>query len=76
MVIGTWGLADADVYDDVMEHILLLLHVHLIEPVEAISAGGFEGMLHGFDDKRKAMVLRFPKVLEEAYQAGKSLVTG
>jgi hypothetical protein len=33
-------------------------------------------MLHGFDDKRKAMVLRFPNVLEEAYQAGKSLVTG
>ena len=76
MVIGTWGLADADVYDEVMEHILLLLHVHLIEPVEAISAGGFEGMLHGFDDKRKAMVLRFPNVLEETYQAGKSLVTG
>lgn len=76
MVIGTWGLADADVYDDVMENIMLLLHVHGIEPVEAISAGGFEGMLHGFDDKKKAMVLRFPKVLENAYQAGKSLVTG
>ena len=76
LVIGTWGLADADVYDEVMEHIMLLLHVHGIEPAEAISAGGFEGMLHGFDDKKKAMVLRTPKVLEKAYQAGKSLVTG
>jgi multimeric flavodoxin WrbA len=76
MVIGTWGITDADVYDEIMEHILLFLHIHLIEPVEAISVGGFAGMLHGLDDKRKAMVLRFPNVLEEAYQAGKSLVTG
>ena len=76
MVIGTWGIADADVYDEVMAHILLLLNIHGIEPVEAISAGGFEGILHGFDDKRKAMVLRCPEALEKTYQAGKSLVTG
>ena len=76
MVIGTWGLVDADVYDELMENIMLLLHVHLIEPVEAISAGGFEGILHGFDDKRKAMVLRSAEALQQAYQAGKSLVTG
>jgi len=35
-----------------MENIMLLLYMQRIEPVEAISAGGFEGMLHGFDDKR------------------------
>jgi multimeric flavodoxin WrbA len=76
MVIGTWGLADSDVYDEVMGHIMLLLYVHGIEPVEAISAGGFEGILHGFDDKRKAMVLKSQEALEKTYQAGKSLVTG
>jgi hypothetical protein len=33
-------------------------------------------MLRGFDENGKAMILRFPKELEKAYQAGKSLVTG
>jgi len=76
MVIGTWGVTDADVYDEVMENIMLLLYMHRIEPVEAISAGGFEGMLHGFDDKKKAMVLRSPEALEKAYEAGKALIIG
>jgi len=76
MVIGTWGVTDADVYDEVMENVMLLLHMHRIEPIEAISVGGCEGMLHGFDDKKKAMVLRSPNVIENTYQAGKSLVTG
>jgi len=33
-------------------------------------------MLNGLDDKGKAMLLRFPKELKKAYQAGKTLVTG
>jgi multimeric flavodoxin WrbA len=76
MVIGTWGVTDADVYDELMENMMLLLYMHKIEPVEAISAGGFEGILHGFDDRNKAMVLRAPEALDKAYQAGKSLVMG
>jgi len=47
-----------------------------IEPAEALSACGFEGMLHGLDDKGKAIILRFPEGLEKAYQADKSLVAG
>jgi len=76
MVIGTWGAAGVDIFDFAIESALSILHGRGIEPVEALSACGFEGMLHGWDDKGKAMVLRFPEELEKAYQAGKSLVTG
>ena len=65
-----------DIYDHIIENIINVMHVNDIVTVEAISAGGFEGILHGFDDKRKAMVLRCPEALEKTYQAGKSLVTG
>ena len=41
-----------------------------------VTGVGISGTLGGFDEKRKAMVLRFPKELEKAYQAGKSLVAG
>jgi len=76
LLIGTWGATNVDAYNHVMEFIMLVLNVHGIEPVEAISACCFEGVLHGFDSNRKAMILRFPKEVEKAYQAGKSLVTG
>ena len=76
MVIGTWAYPYLDTYDYVIEDIILLLNVSKVETVEAISACGFEGMLHGLDDKGKGLILRFPKELEKAYQAGKSLVAG
>jgi multimeric flavodoxin WrbA len=76
MVIGTWGYHSMDTYDDVIERIILSLLSFNIVTVEAISACGFAGMLNGLDDKGKAMILRFPRELEKAYQAGKSLVTG
>jgi len=76
MVIGTWGAAGVDIFDFAIESALTMLHGRGIEPVEALSACGFEGLLHGWDDKGKAIILRFPKELEKAYQTGKSLVTG
>jgi len=47
MIIGTWGARDTIKYDHVVERIIILTNGHKIEPVEAISAGGFSGMLHG-----------------------------
>ena len=76
MVIGTWGSSWVDSYDHIIENIINVMHVNDIVTVEAISACGFEGMLHGLDENRKAMILRFPKELEKTYQAGKSLVIG
>ena len=76
MVIGTWAYPHADTYDHVIADISTRLHVSGVETVEAISACGFGGMLRGLDDRKKGLILRFPKELEKVYQAGKSLVTG
>jgi len=76
LVIHTYGATDLDCFDHVVENIMNMLYGNQVETVEAISAGGFSGILRGFDENGKAMVLRFPKELEKAYQAGKSLVTG
>jgi len=76
LVIGTWGYPYDDTYDDVMSRVMITLRLHRIETVEAISAGGFAGMLHGFDDDHKAMVLAHPEQLHKAYEAGRALVLG
>jgi multimeric flavodoxin WrbA len=76
LVIGVWGYAYVDTYDFVIYTIIDMLNTFGIITVEALSACGFEGVLHGLDENRKALILRFPKELEKAYQAGKSLVTG
>jgi multimeric flavodoxin WrbA len=76
LVIGVWGYAYTDTYDFIMTTIIDTLNTFGIITVEAISACGFEGMFHGLDENRKAMILRFPKELEKAYQAGRSLVSG
>jgi len=76
LVVGTWGAAILDAFDSVVEGVMNSLNNRGIEPVEALSACGFEGLLHGFDDRRKAIILRFPDELEKAYQAGKTLITG
>jgi multimeric flavodoxin WrbA len=75
MVIGTWGLPTTDSYDYVIEYVALYLNQHGVKTVEAISAGGFEGVLHGFDENKKAIILRHPEELKKAFEAGKSLVT-
>ncbi len=76
MVIGTWGAQDVDMYDHVVQQLCILAGGHRIEPVEAISAAGFAGMLRGFDDDGKAMALRYPEELTKVYQAGRALVSG
>jgi len=76
MVIGTWGGPGVDIFEYVVEKILQTLDSRGVVPVEALSACGFEGVLHGLDDKGKAIILRYPAELEKAYQAGKSLVAG
>jgi len=76
MVIGTWGVVNVDLFDYMIDSAMSIMYGRGIEPAEALSACGFEGKLHGRDDKGKAIILRFPEELEKAYQAGKSLVTG
>jgi hypothetical protein len=76
MIIGTWGYPAIDTYDHIIEWIIGIIHLHGFETVEALSACGFSGTLGGFDEKNKAMILRFPKELEKAHRAGKSLITG
>jgi multimeric flavodoxin WrbA len=76
LVIGTWGYPYDDTYDQVMANVIAILYQIGVETVEAVSACGFDGMLRGLDDKGKAVILRYPKELKKAYQAGKSLVTG
>jgi len=76
MIIGTWGLPHTEAYDKIMDRIMKLFQMTNIEVVEAISATGFVGALRGFDDRRRAIIRRFPHEMEKAYQAGRSLVTG
>jgi hypothetical protein len=74
--IGTWGYPSPDTYDFIMEKIMIVLKLHHFETVEAVSACGFEGMLHGFDEQGKAFVRRFPEEMRHAYEAGQGLVRG
>jgi multimeric flavodoxin WrbA len=76
MVIGTWGYTNVDTYDHVVEKMATLMNGHRIEPVEALSASGFAGLLRGFDDDGKAMILHYPAELAKAYAAGRALVAG
>jgi len=78
MVISTWGIRseNVDVYDHVIQKIITLLKVRFMETVEAISADGLSGKLHGSDDNGKAMILRYPDEMKKAYRAGKTLITG
>jgi len=76
LVIGTWGYPAIDTYDHVIENVMSVLNMHKIETVEAISACGFEGMLHGLDEKRKGVIAKFPDKLKAAFEAGIGLVAG
>ena len=76
MVIGTWGYPYIDSYDHVIEKVMVVLKLHKIETVEALSACGFEGILHGLDENRRGTIAKFPKELQKAYQAGIGLVKG
>jgi multimeric flavodoxin WrbA len=75
MVIGTWGYPYDDTYDFVMQNIMVILRLHSVETVEAVSACGFEGMTHGLDDGNRGVVARHPEQLHKAFEAGKGLVT-
>jgi putative NADPH-quinone reductase len=74
MVIGTWGYPYINTYDHVIESVISTLNLHNVETIEAISACGFEGILHGLDEKRRGVILRHPKQLKKAYAAGRALV--
>ena len=76
MVIGTWGYNQVNCYDHIIEHVMTIMNLHQIQPVEALSACGFAGKLRGLDENGKAIVLRFPGEMKKAYQAGRTLVTG
>ena len=74
MVIGTWGYPYINTYDHVIESVISTLNLHKVETIEAISACGFEGILHGLDEKRRGVILRHPNQLKKAYAAGRALV--
>jgi len=74
MVIGTWGYPYIDTYDHVIENVMVVLKLHKIETVEALSACGFEGIFHGLDENKKGVIAKFPDELHKAYQAGIGLV--
>ena len=78
MVIGTWGAVRAEVedYNHVMSQVISWLRFFKFDVTEAISACGFAGMLHGFDEQHKAIILRYPKEVKKVYQAGRSLILG
>ena len=75
MVIGTWGYPYDDTYDFVMQNIMVILKLHSIETVEALSACGFEGMFHGLDGDKKGVVARHPDQLRKAFEAGAGLIS-
>jgi len=74
LIIGTWGYPAIDTYDHVIENIISVLNLHLVQTVEALSACGFEGILHGFDENKKAVIAHYPEELAKAYHAGIGLV--
>jgi multimeric flavodoxin WrbA len=76
MIIATWGYPYTDTYDHVIERFSNLLHMHMIEPMEAISCCGLSGLLEGWDENGKAIILRHPDEVKKAYEAGRALVTG
>jgi len=73
MVIGTWGYPAIDTYDHVIENVISVLNLHKVETIEALSACGFEGILHGLDEKRRGVIARYPHLLKKAGNAGQSL---
>ena len=76
MVIVTWGYPYTDTYDHSVEQMITWLNLHRIEPVEAITACGFSGLLHGWDENHKALILRHPDELKKAYQSAWRMITG
>jgi multimeric flavodoxin WrbA len=75
MVISCWGSPWPDSYAHAVEHLIHFLHIFGITTVEALVASGLEGVLHGLDDKKKAIIRKYPDEVAKAYLAGKSLVT-
>jgi multimeric flavodoxin WrbA len=73
MVIGTWGYPYTDTYDFIIQNIMIILKLHGVETVEALSACGFEGMHHGLDDKKRGVIARYPEELNKAFEAGAGL---
>ncbi len=76
MVIGTWGTLDVDTYEHIIENIASKIGMRGFPTIEAVAATGFVGLLSGLDEEGKGIVLRYPEILKEAFQAGRSLVTG
>jgi len=76
MMICTWGLPYVDAYELVMERALTQLSRIRINFVEVLTACGFVGIHHGLDEKKRGIIARFPEEMTQAYQAGRSLVSG
>jgi multimeric flavodoxin WrbA len=76
MVIATWGYPYTDTYDHSVEQVITWLNLHRIEPVEALTACGFSGLLHGWDENHKAIILRHPEEMEKVYRAAWRMITG
>lgn len=76
MVICTWGTLDTDTYEHIIENIASKIGMRGFPTIEAVAATGFVGLLSGLDENGKGIVLRYPEILNQAFLAGKTLVTG
>ena len=76
MVICTWGTQDVDTYEHIVENIASKVGMRGFPTIEAVVATGFVGLLSGLDENGRGVVARYPEILKQAYQAGRSLVTG
>lgn len=76
MIIGTWGTLDTDTYEHIIENIASKIGMRGFPTIEAVAATGFVGLLSGLDEEGKGIVLRYPEILKQTFQAGRTLVTG
>ncbi|MCX8126809.1 MAG: hypothetical protein N3E40_06725, partial [Dehalococcoidia bacterium] len=65
-----------DTYDHSVEQVITWLNLHRFETVEALTACGFSGLLHGWDEHHKAIILRHPEEMKKVYRAAWRMVTG
>ncbi len=65
VVVSTWMWPNPVAYDNIVEQMIILLRLHGIETVQALTVSGTRGKRHG-----RGVVKNHPHVLETAYSAG------
>lgn len=65
VVVSTWMWPNPAAYDNIVEQMIILLKLHGIETVQALTVSGTRGKRHG-----RGVVKNHPQVLKTAYHAG------